>query len=62
VSSYIVRVIDPCTVGRIRFKRERQFQTLREAERYARRAKELRLDPAIELAPALVKRFARRFS
>lgn len=34
-----VYVDDPCTIGRRRFPRVRRFQTLREAERYAIRAR-----------------------
>jgi hypothetical protein len=45
----VVVIDDPCTVGRSRFPAERRFESLRDAERYVRRAKRFRLRPTIEL-------------
>jgi len=43
-----VRISDPCTIGRFRFPRVRRFQTLREAEAYARRANRYHLGAVVE--------------
>lgn len=43
-----VRIADPCRVGRFRFPALRRFVTLRDAERYVRRAARFRLAATIE--------------
>jgi hypothetical protein len=48
----LVTIDDPCTVGRWRFPREREFLMMREARSYAARARRKGLAATMQLSPA----------